>query len=126
MMREAKSRRNQRRWFYAAIVWFVLFGQLQLVFAAELHSHGYPAVSGQHGQQATKLTPAKSKTHPATPDGSLCIVCQIVRQSAARPTLNSPAIQLSGNVIFHPFAILTYFSSLSVSILPVRAPPLAE
>ncbi len=123
MMREATSRRNPRRWFYAAIVWFVLFGQLQLVFAAELHSHGYPAVSGQ---RATKLAPASSKTHPATPDGSVCIVCQIVRQSAARPTLNGPAIQLCGNVIFHPFAILAYFSSLSVSILPVRAPPLAE
>jgi|GEM_PF-1690387 hypothetical protein len=123
MVWNTANRRNRWRWLYAAIAWFVLLGQLQLVFAAELHSHGYPAVSGQH---TIKIAGAKSKSPPATPDGSLCVVCQIVRQSAARPTLNGPVIQLSGNVIFHPFAILTYFLNLSVSILPVRAPPLAE
>lgn len=115
--------RNRRRRLYRAAIWFLLFAQVQLIFAAELHQHGYPFFSsGQPGH----ISATHQKSRGSAPGGSVCVVCQIVRQSAARPSTSGPSVHLSGSVAFHAPVVETRASSLSLVILPVRAPPSPE
>lgn len=122
-MRSRGSGWRRKRWLFAAGVWLLLAAQVQLVFAAELHRHGYPVVPTQG---ASQISAHRGQTSPVPADGPFCIVCQIVRQGAARAALGGPVVQLTGDVVFHPLRVLRWFSSISVSILPVRAPPAPE
>ncbi|MGH9469529.1 MAG: hypothetical protein ACRD1N_04205 [Terriglobia bacterium] len=123
MKHRGSASKRRRRWLYAAGVWLLLAAQVQLVFAAELHQHGYPVVPSQN---AAQVSSHHGQAPPASADGPFCIVCQIVRQGAARAVLGGPVVQVSGDVVFHPPRVVRRFSSLSISILPVRAPPRPE
>lgn len=123
MMRDSSAWKRRRRWLYAAGVWLLLAAQVQLIFAAELHQHGYPVIASH---QATKLALTASRSRSTSPEGSVCIVCQIVRQGAARAILGGPVFQLSGDVVLRPLPVLRRFCSLPISILPVRAPPILK
>lgn len=101
-------------------MWLVAIAQVQLIFAAELHWHGYPACSQQR-QLAVEAQSSKSR--PGPPEQSPCLVCQIVRQGAAQPAATSFVLQPARRVVFHAAPFLTYFLSLPALILPIRAPP---
>ncbi|MGH9433003.1 MAG: hypothetical protein ACRD3T_15830 [Terriglobia bacterium] len=102
-----------------AIIGLVL-AQTQLVMVAGLHHHASDFLP------APRQVPFCSQSHnPAgpVPDHTPCVVCQIVRQSAARPALSSKLVQLPRGVIFHPTSSLHLAPVLRIATLPVRAPP---
>jgi hypothetical protein len=117
--RARKSHEEGRR-LHAAAIWLLFAAQLQLVFAAELHRHGYPFI-------ATKLDAGVSASHgaprPMPSDGAACVVCQIVRQGAARPAAIGYIARPSNRVFFHLVAARSRFPNLAVITLPARAPP---
>ncbi|MGH9435505.1 MAG: hypothetical protein ACRD06_05865, partial [Terriglobia bacterium] len=68
---------------HVAAIWLLFAAQLNLVFAAEFHRHGYPYI--RTDTHAVVSAASRATSPPPASDGSTCIVCQIVRQSAARP-----------------------------------------
>ncbi|MDE3179987.1 MAG: hypothetical protein KGM47_10055 [Acidobacteriota bacterium] len=121
MKKSGKRALTRRRRLYAAAVWLLFAAQLNLVFAAELHQHGYPFLRSQ--EPSSVSSSSSSKPLPAPADGSHCIVCQIVRQSAARPATTGYTARPSNRVIYH-FVLSTFrLSNIASVILPARAPP---
>ncbi|MGH9445073.1 MAG: hypothetical protein ACRD3O_05015 [Terriglobia bacterium] len=123
-MRAIRRRRcvsNPR--FYSLAVWMVMLAQVQLIFIAELHRHGYPLLLQT---QKAPICTKQSKSNPAPTEDAPCIVCQIVRQSAVRPATICRPLQASRRIILHPVAILEPVRDLTASILPVRSPPVPE
>jgi len=110
--------RNRLRSF--AIIGLVL-AQTQLVLVAGLHWHPNDFLFPAH-----RLPACSQSSHPSgpAPDPTPCIVCQIVRQGAARPAIRSALIQLPVGIIFCPVASFDLVLVPRASTLPARAPPL--
>ncbi|HEV2418760.1 MAG TPA: hypothetical protein VGX94_13240 [Terriglobia bacterium] len=104
----------------AAAIWFLFAAQLQLVFAAELHRHGYPCVTLH---QHPVLTASSAAPPPASSSETECIACQIVRQSSARPATIGQAPRPAQRIIFHLAPFWSSLPNLAVTTLPVRGPP---
>ncbi|MGH9452575.1 MAG: hypothetical protein ACRD2O_01230 [Terriglobia bacterium] len=111
----------RNRFRTAAIVGLVL-AQTQLVLVAGLHLH--PSDNPPVPRQTPLCSQSKNPSGPV-PDHTPCIVCQIVRQSAARPAASSKLVQLISGVIFRPATALRHVPAIRTIALPVRAPPLS-
>lgn len=111
----------RRRRLYAAAIWLLFAAQLNLIFAAEFHRHGYPYI--RTDTHAVVSAASRSAPPPPNSDGSTCLVCQIVRQSAARPASAAYAPRPSNRVFYHFLLTYSWFSNRASAIVPARAPP---
>ena len=101
----------------------LLLSQLQLVWLAEQHDHGTPFIATGGGRVISSAAP---RSHPLSPNSNTpCVVCQIVKQSAARPSRGTIPLEPQVGVLFHPVAAVARFLSSPVLISSVRAPPLS-
>ena len=66
---------------------FVLLAQINFLWVSVLHRHE----EGAPPARATALRGGDRWSQPLVATGPLCTACQIVRNSAARPTLGTPA-----------------------------------
>ena len=119
MLRRGKSSLAARK-ALRAFVWLVFAAQAQLIFAAELHQHGYPIL--WTGCKPAISQPGKNPA-PASSRNSVCLVCQIVRQSSARPAAVSHATRPVNRVYMHVTSPLSHFFGLVLITIPARAPP---
>jgi hypothetical protein len=110
-------------WLRTSALCIVAAAQIQLIFAAELHRHGYP-VFFQPPKLAVRAE--RPQSTPTVPGRGPCLVCLIVRQGAAQPSTPGFVLQPVQKVVFHPAPFLTHFVSLPTVILAIRAPPLPE
>jgi len=100
----------------------LLLAQVNLLWIAELHHH---ESSAPLAPRAARLNPVDSQSQPVGENALLCPVCQIVRQSAARPSTGSPAPQSAASAPLQFVVSLESFHSHRPIAAFGRAPPLS-
>ena len=100
--------------------WLLLIAQFQLLLLAELHNHGSLAVGSL--KHVAIASSRRGATAPAGQD-TVCLVCQIVRQSAARPAPSGKVVAASTSIIFLSSVMVSLPSWLQAPVIVGRAPP---
>ncbi|HEV2176522.1 MAG TPA: hypothetical protein VGW33_04875 [Terriglobia bacterium] len=100
----------------------LLLAQVNLLWIAEWHHHE-PPVPLARG--AAKVFAGSSGQQPSRENALLCPVCQIVRQSAARPSTGSPAPESAASAPLQFVVSLESFHSHRPIAAFGRAPPLS-
>ena len=112
----------RRQFGPTVLVCGLLLTQLQLLWMVNLHwnEEKLPSAACQRVVRGTE-----KETEPFDQNKSPCIVCQIVRQNAVRPSTASPMPQLSMVVWFQSVIFPEGFLPFQPSVASGRGPPLS-
>ena len=100
--------------------WLLLLAQISLLWLAVLHRHQEEAVSAR----ATAVHGGGQWPQPTLETGLICTACQIVRHSAARPALGTPAPNPAASTSLGVTADPSELILRQPSVVYGRAPPL--
>jgi hypothetical protein len=115
---------KNRRW-RRATTWLLAVMQLHLLMVLVLHHHVLRGIALEFSQATTSLGQTEKPSRPAGSEQGFCTACQILRHSAVRPSLGSPAPHRSSIAPFLGPRFVPVVLSAQPSPCYGRAPPLA-
>ncbi|HET9177101.1 MAG TPA: hypothetical protein VFQ24_01950 [Terriglobia bacterium] len=115
---------KNRRWRRATI-WLLAVMQLHLLMVLVLHHHVLREIALEFSQARTTLGQTEKPSLPAGAEHGFCTACQILRHSAVRPSLGSPAPHRSSLAPFLAPRFAAVVLSTQTPPWHGRAPPLA-
>jgi hypothetical protein len=114
----------KRGFWRRATTWLLAMLQLHLLVVLVLHHHVLPGVALEFSNMPMTVGQAGRHSLPAGAEQGYCTACQILRHSAVRPSLSSPASQHASVAPLMPPLSATIVLSAQPSPWYGRAPPL--